>query len=226
MGPLTVPAPTADGHAAQRKTVTDAVATRLPLSGGTLTGPLTVPAPTADGHAAQRKYVDDEVAGKANQSALNDTNSRTAGLSRNGNILVYDHGSAVTSEMYVTRGGRGGTTIALRADTDGVSATAGKVKIVFGDRNVFRTLLDAVFFGDVPLVGAKGLWVFDRKPNMPTTVARESLPPSVVVADPQPSVGDEGSGGTHIDIVDTVIALAAKIEALEARIAELEAAKS
>ncbi len=32
-GPLTVPAPTTDSHAAQRKTVTDAVATRLPLWG-------------------------------------------------------------------------------------------------------------------------------------------------------------------------------------------------
>lgn len=147
--------------------------------------------------------------------APNDTNSRIAGLSRSGNILAYDHGSAVTSEMYVTRGGGGGTTIALRADTDGASATAGKVKIVFGDRGVFRTLLDAVFFGDLPIVGAKGLWVFDRKPNMPTTVARESLPASVVVADPQPPVDDEGSGGTHIDIVDTVIALARKVEELE-----------
>ena len=63
--------PTADTDAATKGYVDKAVASKVPLSGGTMTGLLTLSgAPTATLHAATKGYVDSAAAGKADASTL------------------------------------------------------------------------------------------------------------------------------------------------------------
>lgn len=107
--------------------LSQAVAARLPLAGGTLTGPLVLAgAPTADLHPATRKYVDEGAGGRIRRRVV--TAAETVAPEERGNLLDCD-GSFALSFPDVAQLGNGWWCRVRNIGTGGVplSAYAGQL---------------------------------------------------------------------------------------------------
>ena len=178
-------------------TITNSLAGKVNLSGGTMTGALTLSgAPTQDLHAATKKYVDDSIsaipAPTTNLDALTDVN--TTGVAT-GQLLGWNGTSWVPTNNSGTKGDTGAAGPAGAAGTAGLSISAATVTLA-GRLQLTLTDNSVVDAGNVSgiksaLVNGSGELVLTKQDN--TTINVGS------VIGPQGATGSQGIQGIKGD---------------------------